>query len=83
MPLAAFAYNTVVYSSTGYIPFYLTFGFDPRVPSDLLLGPPSEQETGAYAYSLVKSFAFEFDNARNELHANQRRSKDAYDTGVL
>ena len=83
LPLAAFAYNTVVHSFTGFTPFFLTFGSDPRVPSDLLLGPPSKQETGAHAYSLVKSLAFAFDNARKALHANQRRSKDAYDTGVV
>ena len=83
LPLAAFAYNTVVHNSTGFSPFFLTFGADPRVPSDLLIGPPAESDMGRQAYSLVKTLSFAFENARNALMANQRRSKDSYDTGVV
>ena len=83
LPLAAFAYNTVVHNSTGFSPFFLTFGADPRVPSDLLIGPPAESDMGQLAYSLVKTLSFAFENARNALMANQRRSKDSYDTGVV
>ena len=83
LPLAAFAYNTVVHNSTGFSPFFLTFGSDPRVPSDLLIGPPAEQDMGRQAFSLVKTLSFAFENARSALMANQRRSKDSYDTGVV
>ena len=83
LPLAAFAYNTVVHTSTGFSPFFLTFGADPRVPSDLLIGPPAEKDMGRQAFSLVKTLSFAFENARNALMANQRRSKDSYDTGVV
>ena len=83
LPLAAFAYNTVVHNSTGFSPFFLTFGSDPRVPSDLLIGPPSESDMGQQAFSLVKTLSFAFENARDALAANQRRSKDSYDTGIV
>ena len=83
LPLAAFAYNSVVHTSTGFSPHFLTFGCDPRVPSDLLIGPPSERDVGAHALSLVNALADAFQIARATLLSNQRRTKDSYDTGVV
>ena len=83
MPLAAFAYNSVVHASIGFSPHVLTFGFDPRVPSDLLIGPPSERDVGVHALSLVNTLTDAFQIARAILLANQRRSKDSYETGIV
>ena len=56
---------------------------DELTARDLLIGPPAESDMGQLAYSLVKTLSFAFVNARNALMANQQRSKDSYDTGVV
>jgi hypothetical protein len=38
---------------------------------------------GQQAFSLVKTLSVAFENARIALAANQRRSKDSYDTGIV
>ena len=37
-PMTELAINSSVNRSTGYTPFFLNYGFDPVVPSDLIKG---------------------------------------------
>ena len=38
----AMAYNSSVHSTTGYTPYFLVHGFEPRMPLDAAYGPPPE-----------------------------------------
>ena len=42
MPHVEFAYNRSIHSTTKVSPFHVVYGFNPRVPIDLLPLPPSE-----------------------------------------
>ena len=72
-----------MHASTGFSPQFMTFGCDSRVPCDLLIGPPSERDVGVHALSLGNTLTYAFQVARATLLANQRRSKDSYDTGIV
>ena len=43
LPLVELAINSSVNRSTGYTPFFITYGFDPVVPADLLKGDQQVQ----------------------------------------
>ena len=46
-----FAYNTSVHTTTGFTPYFLTFGVEARVPSEILVGLPEMERTpAAYAF---------------------------------
>lgn len=44
LPELVYAYNVTPHSSTGYAPFYLLFGVQPRLPVDALLGRECESD---------------------------------------
>lgn len=46
LPELVYAYNATPHSTTGYSPYYLLFGFEPRLPVDALLGRECVSDNG-------------------------------------
>ena len=81
LPLAMFCYNTSTHSATGFTPFFLTFGFEARIPADLIY-PSHTSEPAAFGSTLTRSLSVAAAAARTALHSAQKREKDWYDSGV-
>ena len=86
------SYNTPIYSSTKFSPFYLTFASKVRLPPDLIFGSPSSQLQNdatpqkSPLSSLLKSFQIiscAFDSVRKNLQSFNQLEKDHYDLRVV
>ena len=82
VPAIVHAYNCTQHESTGYSPFYLLFGRQPRIPVDLLLG--SERQDGGKSYesfveSLRERLKFAYGLAQSNISKAQTRQKINFD----
>ena len=61
LPEVLYAYNATQHSSTGFAPFYLMFGRDPKLPVDFLLGEsPQGEDVGVNGWVANHTEAFQW-----------------------
>ena len=76
------AYNCTKNDATGYSPFYLMYGRQPRLPIDLILGTPTNAENieyHTYVADLKKLLSTAYDTASRVAAASKDRHKKLYD----
>lgn len=74
LPMLEFAYNNSVHASTGYTPFWLNFGFHPRVPFSLV--NPQIVTPNPQATDFAQAMAADLAAARaNLLRAQQAQAR--------
>ena len=80
------AYNCRIHESTGYSPFYLFFGHQPRLPIDLVFGIDLDKGRGGspsqYIKALKESLKKAYDLARNNMACSASQNKRRYDVGA-
>lgn len=81
IPMFLLAYRTSVHESTGKTPSEMMFGYNVRLPSELLFGsPPSTSKTiTEYGGQLRKRLEETHENARDKLKLTSDRMKHNYD----
>ena len=93
---AVFSYNLSIHSSTDFTAFYLTFGSEARLSSDIDFGSPvlalnngptvPGRTSGTPLTLLLKSFSVltrSFKAVRENLHSFDQRENDRYDYGAI
>ena len=75
LPTCEFAINNAVHESTGFTPFYLTYGYHPLTPASIITSSsvPAAQE-------LHKQLCNDLNEAKKHLHAAQQRQKSYADS---
>ena len=77
------AYNATKHETTGYSPYFLMFGWHPRLSIDAFRGTQNgllaEASRDSYIQKLDKRFKFVYKTAANEAQKTSRRHNSRYD----
>ena len=77
LPNVVFAYNTSVHTATGFFLYYLMFGTEARVPSEIIIGlPPLEKTPASFAFWRYKQLEVIYQVVRDNISVMQKHSKD-------
>lgn len=79
------AYNSTRHESTGYTPFLLMFGREPRLPIDLALGIDfhnRKQSLSKYVESLKEKLKYSYKTDQEAIRKAHSKQKRGYDTKV-
>lgn len=79
IPMATFAYNTTVHSSTKFTPYELVFGMQPKLPTSLTQTPEFHYTYDDYAQDLKMKLNKSFEIARNNIQQSKETNKKYYD----
>ena len=84
LPYALFAYRTAVHETTKETPFFLMFGRDPVLPSDMFMNKWVSKHKGIEQYTaeIVKRFEAARRRVKEETMKNKERMKERYDKKV-
>ena len=83
LPELTFVYNCTPHASTGYSPYFLFFGQEPRLHIDNILNLPSETGTGLdYIYRHQKKMKEVFEKASKRIQEKASARKKRHDIKV-
>ncbi|KAK3742406.1 hypothetical protein QZH41_020713, partial [Actinostola sp. cb2023] len=81
------AYNCTRHSTTGYSPYFLMYGRQPRLPVDIALGIHKEQQPArpyaVYAENLKARLSHAYDVAKREAEKRAEYNKGRYDAKTV
>ena len=78
-----YAYNSTPHSSTGYAPYFLFFGREPRLPVDCLLGIDGEDWVSSHQERLADAFKAAAERTEKEVLRRQKlNDKNVNDVGL-
>ena len=78
-------YYARVNSTTGYTPFYLIFGRQPRLPVDMMYGSTltDSQSPGEYAVRLKKQLTSTYETVQQTCKTQHERQNELYDWKIM
>lgn len=78
------AFSSSVHTLTDHIPFELVFGWEMRIPLDIMMGgaPESECPYSEFVANLQDNLEQAYSNVRENLNLDHRLQKDAFHKGV-
>ena len=72
-----FAYNTSVHSTTGVTPYFLMFGVEARIPSEILVVLPEMEHTAAaFAFPRYQKLGVAYEAGRESGYTAAKRAMD-------
>ena len=81
LPDLVMAYNSATHHSTGYSPYFMMFGRQPRLPVDIAMGIALEDDTDDFIKNQQEIFRTAYDIASRKIREAGLKQKKYYDKG--